>query len=155
MTLALQVNAHPDAADLDFLDDQINQFNASATGISAGPDPLLAILVRDEASAIIAGIWGWSWGGCCEIRTLWVKEELRGQGYGRRLLQAAEEEAQRRGCAQVVLDTHSFQAPEFYQKHGYEIVGRIAGYPLGHTKYFLCKRLSQPEAPFSPSAARG
>jgi len=98
--------------------------------------------VRDETGAIVAGIWGWTRGGCCEIRTLWVHERLRGHGYGQRLLRAAEQEAQRRDCRQVVLDTHSFQAPGFYQKHRYEIIGQIEGYPLGHTKYYLRKRLA-------------
>lgn len=145
MTPTLHLTAHPAAADLDFLDEQINQFNVATTGIRPEPDILLAIIVRDEAGAIVAGIWGWTWGGCCEVRTLWVHEKLRGQGYGRRLLRAAEDEALHRGCRQVVLDTHSFQAPAFYQKQGYEIIGQVEDYPLGHTKYYLRKRLAQQE----------
>jgi ribosomal protein S18 acetylase RimI-like enzyme len=146
MTLepAFNIDAHPAPADLNFLDEQINQFNFAATGIMPEPDVLLAIIVRDEANEIVAGVWGWTWGGCCEIRTLWVHERLRGQGYGQRLLRAAEGEATRRGCRQVVLDTHSFQAPGFYRKHGYEVVGQVDGYPLGHTKYYLRKPLMQP-----------
>jgi GNAT superfamily N-acetyltransferase len=137
----LHIDAHPDPADIQFLDDQINRFNVATTGIEAGPDVLLAIIVRDEAGAVAAGIWGWTWGGCCEVNTLWVREDLRGQGRGRRLLQTVEAEALRRGCGQIVLGTHSFQAPVFYQRQGYEVVGKVEGYPLGHTKYYLRKRL--------------
>jgi ribosomal protein S18 acetylase RimI-like enzyme len=137
----LTIDAHPAPGDLEFLDDQINRYNIATTGIRPADDILLSILVRDQAGAIVAGIWGWTWGGCCEIRTLWVYEQLRGQGLGQRLLAAAEQEALRRGCRQMLLDTHSFQAPGFYQRFGFEIVGTIEDYPVGHCKYYLRKRL--------------
>jgi ribosomal protein S18 acetylase RimI-like enzyme len=135
------VDAHPAPTDVQFLEDQINAFNVAQTGISGEGDILLSIMLRDDAGQISAGVYGWTWGGCCEIRCVWVRPELRGQGYGRSLLQAAEQEARRRGCGQVVLDTHSFQAPGFYQKLGYEIVGVVDEYPRGHKKYYLKKQL--------------
>jgi GNAT superfamily N-acetyltransferase len=135
------VDAHPAPEDVQFLEDQINSFNVAQTGINGEGDMLLAIVVRDDSGQISAGVYGWTWGGCCEIRFLWVHPVLRGQGYGRDLLQAAEQEAWRRGCTQMVLDTHSFQAPEFYEKLGYEIVGVVDEYPRGHKKYYLKKRL--------------
>jgi GNAT superfamily N-acetyltransferase len=135
------VDAHPAPEDVQFLEDQINAFNVAQTGFSGAGDILLSIMARDGAGQISAGVYGWTWGGCCEIRLLWVRPELRGQGYGRGLLQAAEQEARRRGCGQLVLDTHSFQAPEFYQKLGYEIVGVVDEYPRGHKKYYLRKSL--------------
>ena len=46
----------------------------------------------------------------------------------------------RRGCAGVRLDTTSFQAPDFYKRHGYTEFGRIDGYPPGHARIWLMKR---------------
>ncbi len=137
----LTIETAPDPADVEFLEDQINAFNIATTGIKFGGQ--LAIFVRNPAGTIIAGASGWTWGDCCEIRLLWVTEELRGQGYGSRLLAAAEREAIARGCIQVILDTHSFQALLFYQRYGYEIVGTIEDYPRGHRKYYLRKLLSR------------
>ena len=138
-TERLIVETHPDPKDVVFLEDRINEFNLATTGIDFGG--LLAIFVRDAQDAIIAGVYGWTWGGCCEIRTLWVHEDFRGRGYGSALLGAAEREAARCGCDQLILDTHSFQAPRFYRKLDYEVIGVIEGYPRGYQKLFLRKRL--------------
>jgi GNAT superfamily N-acetyltransferase len=137
----MAVDDRPDERDVRFLEDRIYEFNIATTGIDDGR--LLAIILRDE-EGITAGLYGFTWGGVLEVKTLWVREDLRGRGTGTRLLAAAEEEAIRRGCVQAMLDTHSFQAPEMYRRLGYEVYGVVNGYPRGHSKYFLKKRL-QPD----------
>lgn len=121
-----------------FLEAQINQFNMKKTGDFDGRE--LCILVK-EAGETIAGIYGWTWGGGCWVDSLWVHEDHRGKTLGQRLLQAAEEEAQRRGCTQMILDTHGFQAPNFYKKYGYQVAGRVPNYPKGSELIFLRKEL--------------
>jgi GNAT superfamily N-acetyltransferase len=121
------------------LDDRIYEFNVAATGISDGR--LLAILVKDSRGSLIAGLSGHTWGGTCEVRLLWVAEAARGRGLGARLLQAAEGEARSRGCNQIVLSTHSFQAPGFYAKFGFREAGRVHDYPRGHDSIYLRKQL--------------
>ena len=72
---------------------------------------------------------------------LWVTEPLRGRGYGRQLLEAAEQYAIERGCTQAWLTTFSFQAPEFYPRFGYQSFGVLEGHPTGHRHHFFQKRL--------------
>lgn len=135
----LLIEAHPDPRDLDFLEDQINAYNIAVTGIVDWYP--LAIFERDEAGQIVAGINGGIWGGYLEIKNLWVCEARRGQGLGRQLLLAAEQEARARGCGQVLLDTHDFQAPEFYKKLGYSVFGVFEGIGGRYNRYYLHKQL--------------
>lgn len=138
-TQSLLIETQPARQDVDFLEDQIDSYNIAQTDIDFGG--WLACFVRDDQGQIVAGLYGYTWGDCCEIQYLWVHADLRGQGYGTRLLRAAEQEAIKRGCTQVVLDTHSFQAPGFYRDRGYEIVGIVDGCPRQHQKIYLKKRL--------------
>ena len=136
--------ADPSPVDVQFLEDRLYEFNSGATGIDDGLS--LGILLRDESGNIVAGAAGHTWGGTCELRQVWVAPPLRGRGLGRRLILEAEAEAIRRGCQQLVLSTHSFQAPAFYQRLGFEVVSELPDYPRGHSHLVLRKRLS-PAAP--------
>ena len=92
----------------DRLNAEIIAFNEAATGYTDGQ--LLCITARGADGEIRGGLYGWTWGGCGYIDLLWVADDQRGTGLGRRLLAAAEQEARSRGCDQVALSTHSFQA---------------------------------------------
>jgi len=133
--------ADPSPFDVQFLEDRLYEFNSGATGIDDGLG--LGILLRDEPGNIVAGAAGHTWGGTCELRQMWVAPPLRGRGLGRRLILEAEAEAIRRGCQQLVLSTHSFQAPAFYRRLGFEVVSELPDYPRGHSHLVLRKRLSQ------------
>ena len=135
----LQIDTNPSPEEAEFLEDQINRYNIAVTGIDDWQ--ALAIVLRDEQGAVVAGVSGGTWAGYLEIAALWVIQARRGQGLGRQLLLAAEAEALRRGCTHALLDTHDFQAPAFYQKLGYTLIGTFDGLAGGHTRYFMQKRL--------------
>jgi GNAT superfamily N-acetyltransferase len=67
--------------------------------------------------------------------------EARGNGEGTRLLTAVENLARSRHCIGVYLFSYSFQAPGFYERHGFTAFGQIAGLPPGHVTVWLSKRL--------------
>ena len=129
----------PTADDVQYLEDRIYQFNSSTTGIDDGESLAFFVRARDR---IVAGICGNTWGGTCELRQFWVDESERNRGLGTKLYEAAEQEARRRGCTQIVLMTFSFQAPAFYEKHDFEVVATIHDHPYGHQNVLMRKRLA-------------
>ena len=110
----------------------------------AGDDKFqrLCFVLQAPDQTIVGGVLGELYWGWLHIDLLWVKDELRGRGYGHRLLAIVEDEARQRGAKYAYLDTFSFQAPDFYKKHGYQIFGELENFPPGHQRYFLAKQLS-------------
>ncbi|MGW1511211.1 GNAT family N-acetyltransferase [Streptomyces sp. NPDC002394] len=126
------------------LDDRLTEalvaFNSAATG---APDRgAFSIKVTDEAGELVGGLTARTWGGLCGIELLWVREDSRKDGWGSRILQAAEAEARRRGCDRLSTSTFTFQAPGFYQRHGFVETGRTPGVPGGHADVHLFKSLT-------------
>lgn len=138
---SLQIEVEPVPKDVRVLEDHLYDYGVEQTGFDDGK--WLTIFVRDDVGEIAAGLHGWTWGGACRVQTIWVRQDLRRQGYGQRLVAAAEQEARARGCDRVFLDTFSFQAPLFYQKLGYEILHILEDFPRRpHKLYHLKKTLT-------------
>jgi ribosomal protein S18 acetylase RimI-like enzyme len=127
------------AADTERVIEGLNLYNVAQTGQDHWR--YVKLFVRDGQGLIRGGLIGHIWGGWLHITDLWLEESLRGSGLGRSLMETAETEARDEGCRYVHLDSHSFQAPDFYKKLGYEEFGRLRDSPLGHEQVFLWKRL--------------
>lgn len=124
-----------------FLEQRIYEHNAAVTGYRDAES--FHALHRDGTGKIVAGICGYTWGGCCHVAYLWVSSEVRGEGLGSALLDAMETHAIRKACPFVWLSTHSFQAPGFYARRGYERIAAIDGYPSRHASLVYVKHLAQ------------
>ena len=133
------MNRPPSETETDYIREALNQFNCAHVG-DDGHTPL-HLIEYDADGSIIGGLLGGTYWGWMYIDILWVREDHRRQGVGSRLLTEAEKEAMRRGCHHVHVDTMSWQAPAFYQKHGYEVIGVLPDIPLGNQKYLLMKVL--------------
>lgn len=110
------------------LSDELDKFNLAATG-SVAPARELTVQVLDESGALVGGISGWTWGVAAGIDKTWVREDARGNGVGAGLLATFEDTARRRGCTHVFVTSFTFQAPRFYQSHGYQEILRWEGVP--------------------------
>lgn len=120
----------------------IDEYNDSKMG--PGNFRLLVIPVHGSDGATIGGLWGYTWARWLFIELLVVPEAMRGAGVGTQLMRLAEEEAQRRDCVGIWLDTHTFQARPFYERLGFSAFATLDDYPPGHKRFYMMKRLDKP-----------
>ena len=132
------MNQNPATHEIDYIRDSLAAFN---DGIVGADGHTALNIVEYDGDNIIGGILGGTYWGWLYVDILWVDEKYRRQGLGSKLLAEAEKEAIRRGCHHVHVDTMSWQAPGFYKKHGYEVIGILPDIPQGNQKYLLMKAL--------------
>jgi len=102
----------------------------------------VTLFLRNPNNEVCGGLLGefcWNW---LEIHTLMIDEDLRKSGYGSKLLIEVEKLAIEKQCDFIKVDTLSFQALEFYQKHGFVVYGHIDRVGRDFTHYFLKKDLT-------------
>jgi GNAT superfamily N-acetyltransferase len=122
------------------LDAELSEYNLATSGVHVRSE--FTVKIEDDAGELVAGLSGWTWGTCAGISLVWVREDRRSQGAGARLLAAAERVARERGCHQIVVSSFTFQAPGFYERHGFVETGRTEGLPIeGAADVHLAKRL--------------
>ena len=101
----------------------------------------IGVFLEDEGGGKLAGLTGETFGNWLCIQFLFVSERLRGQGIGGKLLETAEKEARQRGCKYAFVNTFSFQAPAFYEKHGYREAFTLEEYPYTGKRHYYTKKL--------------
>ncbi len=138
--LILTSEPHPSEPDVRVVREGLLAFNVKHVGRAPQPASV-NLFLRDGSGRVVGGLLGgWRW-GWLYIDKLWVDESYRQRGCGSRLLQAAEAEAIAAGCQDAVLETFSFQARGFYEKHGYQVYATLKGFPPDHHQLFFHKRL--------------
>jgi GNAT superfamily N-acetyltransferase len=137
--LSFAVTDEPSPDGVAFIEDNLVAYNvAAARPYDRRP---LHVFMHDAQGRIIGGITGqtnWEW---LYVDCFWLPDDLRGAGWGARLLEAAENEARARGCRRARLFSYSFQAPGFYEKLGYQVFGVLDDYPPGEKQVWLRKDL--------------
>lgn len=105
------------------------------------PSENISFVVKNEKEEIVGGVTAKIFWHHLHVDYLWVSEEYRQGGYGSKLMKHIEEFAIEKECRLINLDTFSFQAPDFYKKLGYKVIGVSEDHPKGHNQYYLEKRL--------------
>ena len=136
---SIRVTDDPDPADLVTLRQGLAAHSRSK---GATPDAKrLSIYLEDDEGAIYGGLIGATYWGWLDIQTVWIKPQLRGQGYGAQMLALAEAESVRRGCPFAFADVADFQALGFFERQGYTTFATLPERPPGHHTHFMRKSL--------------
>jgi GNAT superfamily N-acetyltransferase len=109
------------------LSKELGAYNVAASGFDDQQE--FTVKVEDDRG-LVAGLSGWTWGTCAGIAMVWVREDSRRSGVGSRLLAAAEQVARDRACQRLTVSSFTFQAPAFYERHGFVEFARTEGLPV-------------------------
>lgn len=94
-----------------------------------------------ENNKIIAGIVAASTYDTLEIEFLFVDENHRGKNLGTELIKYVENLAKENGLKRILLNSYSFQAPDFYKKLGYSEILKIEPCFEKYNQYYFIKKL--------------
>ena len=133
------IDHNPSQEDNAVVREGLISFNETMTGEPR--DKEFSIFLKNGSGKIFGGLKAFFDTESIYIDTFWIDEKIRHQGWGTKLLNAAEKEAAKNDCVFSLLDTWSFQAEEFYLKNGYERIGEVKNYWLGHSKISLRKKI--------------
>ena len=150
MEYSIEVLTNPKNSDRDRILEPPLEYNDQAAPPSGFET--FAIVIRDnQTSEQVGGLWAkinYDW---LIVELIFIPEKLRGRDLGSLLLAKAEEIAIGKNCVGIWLDTHSFQAPDFYIKRGFEIFGQLEDHPRGSSRFFL-RRVLNGSVPKMPNS---
>ena len=126
-------------SDIDEIYEMLKSYNLSNR--EASENIPLGVYYEDESERKLAGLTGETFGNWLCINYLFVAENLRNKGIGTKIVLSAENEARKRNCKYVFVDTFSFQAPKFYEKLGYKEVFSLNEYPYTGKRHYYIKKL--------------
>lgn len=141
MTTRIEMRVEPGEAERAAILRPLRAHNVAQAG---NPDSeTIALLVRDEKTDdIIGGLYGDIFYRWFFIELLAIPADTQGQGIGSRLIRMAEDIAREKNCVGMWLDTFSFQAPSFYERHGFTEFGRLEDFPPDHKRFYMQKKLA-------------
>src|SRR5271168_1105453 len=95
--LSLELDAHPSKSDIQVLEDGLERFNDSTPLARNRPKIPAAVWLR-QRGRLLGGAFGDTQYGWLYLSALWVHDEVRGEGWGSRLIELFEAEGIARGC---------------------------------------------------------
>jgi len=139
MNYKITYESNPSPEDIQLLNDEIFKLAKSKKNMRALD--FFGFFVRDDNGNIVAGCAGDNMYGALFVGQLWVKEELRHQGLGTKLMQKAEDLAKESHCSFIAVNTFDWEGLEFYKKLGFYVEFERHGFDNNSVFYFLRKDL--------------
>ena len=147
MDLTLSVQAGVTEA-LSEIDARLVAFNKARSGWNSR---YFTVEIRDGEGILKGGAGGRVNLSVVEIQTLWLDEDLRGNGWGRDIIDAIAAEGHRFGASKILLDTFDFQARSFYEAIGFRVFG-ILDYPTGNSRFYMSRDIQESTLSGAPDA---
>lgn len=110
------------------------------------PEKRRYCIMTDENGSVVGGVGIAEFEhfeDCAELQKLYLCDEVKGRGLGKKLLQTAEENARMLGYAQLYLETHTNleAAIGLYENSGYRLIEKPSAVCHGTMNRFYIKKL--------------
>ena len=122
-----------------YLSTELKSYNESIVGPYQRKP--YAIYIKSQSGEVIAGIKGDVFERICSVHLMWVHENCRQQGFGKKIMLRLDKYATKMGCKFIQLDTAAFQAKAFYEKLGFSTIATLPEGFMGSNQYIMRKVL--------------
>lgn len=141
--MKIDLTTDPAEEDVLALSQWLTDFNAKTVNNLEKLDEKIKffVIAKNDDGMVIGGLRGLCYWNTLHIELLWINEEYKGQRLGSKIIFEAEKFAISKGYENAFVDTTSWQARPFYERHGYELVATINNRPKGHKSFYLLKIL--------------
>ena len=137
MSLIIQATHQPALEDVDFLVHGLSREAATQRGLK--PLQPYGFFLKNEKSQTVGGICGYCYYGCLGIDGLYIDLLYRGQGWGRKLIEAAESFGRDQNVSIFAVNTMDWEAKEFYERQGYRVEFTRTGFENDSILYYMRK----------------
>ena len=142
LIMKIEITTNPSKSDAKTISQGIVDYNKITANVSDCDDEMkFSVFARNDENEIIGGLRAICYWNTLHIELLWLDENYRGTGMGTTLLERAEVFARKSRYENALVETTSWQAKPFYEKHGYQLQNTINDRPKGHKSYYLSKIL--------------
>ena len=118
----------------------MDTFGKKKTGVAGdGLDVLPTSFEAWDGEIFIGAVVVKLFWGQMHVKYLYVDEAYRGKGIASRLMEGAISFAREQKCDFIFVETLSFQALDFYTKHGFDLEFTRPGYAC-HTSFHYLKK---------------
>lgn len=100
----------------------------------------IKLVIKDQVGQLIGGLSAWSTLQNLIFEYIWIEEQLRRQGLGKKLILEMEKIVRENNCIASQAYCFSFQDLGFLEKMGYQILGVSDVYPDPVKEYYLIKK---------------
>ncbi len=138
--MKIEITTAPEKMDIEEIRTHLRQYNMPHLKDIFHTEVMCT--TKDDSGNKMGGLVGEVWGEWLIVKFLWVDEKHQGQSIGSQLLVKAENFAKSKGCHSSFLDTFSFQAKPFYERHGYKVKMKLDNFPISGQRYYMVKSLS-------------
>ena len=134
-----KINLCPDKNELRFITDELDSYVNDVFGKKL--EKYINVIVKNEKNEIIGGFLSGIVNDWSYIENIWIKDDYRNYGLGKKLIEIFEKKAIINHCKYTQLFSYTFQNMRFFTRIGYKTKCKLKNLPKEYSKCLMIKIL--------------